>query len=199
MLFKYGDGITFKRKIVGAAQSCGARSDNCDFFIAVIVALFGHEANIGSKLLIGNELLDFVDCYRLVNLAAGALGLAGVGADTSADRGERIFLLNKVKSLGIFALSGKSDVALNRDMCGASGLAGRGTCLNDILAVDAVILVPLILCPFIVARSNFGINIGYDLALGAELLSELDGVHGAVFGALSAGNAVFLVNLRYIV
>ena len=144
------------------------------------------------EILLGDELLDIVDGDGIVDVAAGAGVLAGLVADASADCGEGIFLLDELKSLGVAALRSKLYIALNGDVGGTLSLAGRGAAVHNVGAGGAVIDVVALLIPghFLVGLVGVGdVGVG-----GAELLAELDGVGLAVFNALSAGNALILVD-----
>ena len=85
-------GIAHASKIVGAAQSGRAGADDGDLLLigdidGTAADRFGDIAFGALKILLGNELLDFVDGKRLVKRAAGAGILTAAIADITADRG----------------------------------------------------------------------------------------------------------------
>ena len=90
------------------------------------------------QVVVCYEALDLVNGDRFVNVAAGALGLALLVADASADGGEGVLFLYKLKSLGVAALSGELEVALNGNVSRAGCLAGRGAGVEGVLEVLAV-------------------------------------------------------------
>ena len=90
---------------------------------------------------------------------------------------------------GTFYISTNDPTGRGRD------IHGGGSGLDDVLAVCAVIDVPLRLGPLIVARGNLRRDVGNNLVFAAELLAELNGVHRTVLNALTAGNAFFLIDL----
>ena len=91
--------------------------------------------------MVGDEALYLVDGDSFVNACAGALRLAALVAYASADRGERVFLLYELESLGVSALSGELEVALNGNMRGACDLTGRGAGIEGVLEVLAVVVI----------------------------------------------------------
>ena len=159
--------------------------------------LFGNELEAGLQLLVRNELFDFVDSNRLVDVAACAFILAVMRTNTTADRGEGVFFLDKLKSVVVVALGSFLYVALNCDVSRAGGLAGGGAGLYNVLAVLAVVGIPLVLTPLGVPGKVRKLMLNGSLC--AELLSELNGVVGTVFNALTSGNAVFSLDICFIV
>ncbi len=163
-----------------------------------MVELLGDESVLLVKLLIGNKLLYLVYCHGAVYPAAGALILTSAVAYSAAYRGERVFLLDKLKRIRISALRRKLDIALNGDMRGAGGLAGGCARLGDVASLASEPGIPSVGSPVEVIRQLLhGILNG--AVLRTELLTHLDRVVGAGIGAHSACNALFLVDLRDIV
>ena len=80
---------------------------------------------------------------------------------------------------------------------GTRGLAGRGALGRHVLAVRAVLGVPMLGRPLDVVGQL--LVLVDDGGLGAELLAHLDGVVGAVVGALAAGHALVLLDLGHVV
>src|SRR5664280_2690470 len=80
---------------------------------------------------VGDEALQRGDCDRLVQLAASADALAGMGADPPANREERVRFGGDAIGLVEATLGDKSDVALSRRPGRAGRLAGRGAALVD--------------------------------------------------------------------
>ena len=89
--------------------------------------------------MVGDETLDLVDCNGFVNASAGAFCFAALIADTAADCGEGVLGLDKLKSVGVSALSRQLQISLNGNMSGAGDLAGSCTGGQNILAVFTVI------------------------------------------------------------
>jgi len=148
-------------------------------------------------IFVCDKLFDFVDCDALVDLSACASVFALMRADTSADCGERVFFLDKFQRFGIFAQRRKSYIALNRDVRGASGLTGSGAAFKGILSVFAIIDVPFVFAPDGVA--NLVVFGGFDGRYRAKFLAESYRVRGTVFNALTARDAVFLIDFGMVV
>ena len=56
------------------------------------------------KLLFGNKLLNLIDRHRLINRSSCTDILAAPVADGAADSRERIFRLNQLQRIHVFAL-----------------------------------------------------------------------------------------------
>ncbi len=117
-------------------------------------------------------------------------------ADAAADRGERVFLADQRQGLLVAALGGQTQIALHGDVRGAGSLAGSRAGGDGILAVFAVVHIPVGLVPDRVGHLAIG-GLRLKRGLGAELLAELQGVGRAVFHALPAGHALGLVHLGH--
>ena len=152
--------------------------------------LFRDEPAVGGQLLRRDELFDLVDGDGCVDLAAHAGVLAAAVADASADGGQGVLNLDELQRLAVFSLRCELEIALHGDVRRAVGLAGRGAAVDHVLAVKAVLGVPFILGPVLVARGDDGCDVRNDGRLGAELLTQLQRVDGAVFHALTAGDAL---------
>ncbi len=159
---------------------------------------FGNEAGLSMEILLGDEFLDCVDSYRLVDSSAGAGILAAAVADTAADSRERIFSLDEFESLAVFSFRSLLEIALDGNMSGACGLARSrtGRVAVDSVAV-AIVLVPLLRSPFH-CIGEFLLGISLRSVLRAELLSELDRSCRAILNTASAGNAVIRVHFGHI-
>ena len=192
-----GDLVVVRREEVGAAQARGARADDGDLLVAEVIELLRDKAGVALELAVGDEALDLVDGDGAVNVAAGADILALAVADAAADGGEGVFLLDKLERLEIPALGGELEIALDGDVRGTRGLAGGCPLGRDVLAVGAVLGVPVLRRPLDIVGQVHGLM--FDGRFGAELLAHLDGVIRAAVGALAAGDALFLVDLRDIV
>ena len=145
------------------------------------------------QIVVCDKALDLVNGDCLVNACAGALGLALLVADASADGGEGVLLLYKLKRLGVASLSGELEVALNGNVSRAGGLAGRGAGVEGVLEVLAVIGIEGLfdengVGELRVARRR-------EVGRGAQLLAELERIAGAGLDALCARNALCLVYL----
>ena len=162
-----------------------------------MVQLLGHKAGGTVKLPVGDELLDLVDCDGLVDAAPCTLILAATVAYAAADGGEGVFFLYKLESVHVLALSCKLDIALHGDVRRTSRLAGSGAGVGDILSVRAVLGIPALFRPIKVVRQIHLLIL--DGRFRAQLLTHLNGVICALVGALTAGNALILVDLGNIV
>src|SRR5699024_6038044 len=107
--------------------------------LACLVEHLGDIARLRGELLVGDELLDVVDGYRLVDVAAGAGVLAAAVADAPADRREGVLLLDELQRLQVPALAGELDVALHGDVRGTLHFARRGAAVHNVPAVGAVV------------------------------------------------------------
>ena len=82
-------------------------------------------------------------------------------------------------------------------MCRTGGLTGGGAGIGDMLATGAVAGIPSFLGPIeVVGQLLLLVD---DRLLGAELLTQLDGIVCALIHALAAGNALFPVDFGDIV
>ena len=150
-------------------------------------------------ILLGNELLDFVDGQGLIHGAPGAGILAVLAADGAADSGEGVILLDQLQRILIAAIAGHLDVALDGDVSRAGRLTGGGAGGPglDAAVFVSVVLVPVILAPAGVIRQLMaGILDG--AFLGAELLTQADSAGRAGLHALAAGHALLPVALGYV-
>ena len=195
LFLEHGHGIALDGEIVRTAQTGRAGANDGDLLrvrTADLVEHLRHEAGAGLKILLGDELLDVVDGDRIVDAAAGAGILTTLVADAAADGRERVFFLDELQRLGVAAEGRELDVALNRDMRRALGLAGGGAAGHDVGAVRAVLGV---VARAVERHAGVGIvGIG-DVRVGrAALLTELERIGLAVFNALAAGDALFLVH-----
>ena len=203
ILLEHGHGVAHVGKIICAAQTGRAAADDGDLLIIALAGLTvsaqrGNIARFGMQLLLGDELLDLVDSDGIVDSAAGACILAAAVADTAADGGEGVILLDELERVKIAALCGHLDVALDCDMRGAGGLAGRRAAVIAVYhVVVAVVLIPLFGTPFGVV-GQLVLGIFYGAVLCAQLLAELCSASGADLDAFAAGNALFLVDMRYV-
>ena len=144
------------------------------------------------QIVVGDEALYLVDGDGLVNACAGALGLAAFVADASADGGEGVFLLDELKSVGVSALSGELQVALNGHVRRARCLAGGRAGVDGVLEILAVVGIEGLLYEngvgeLCVARRG-------QILGRAQLLTESERVAGAGLDALCAGDALCLVD-----
>ena len=196
VLVEDGDAVVVAGEVVGAAQTRGAGADDGDLLVAEVKELLRHEALVALELAVGDEALDLVDGDGAVEIAAGADVLALAVADAAADGGEGVLLLDELQRLEVAALGGELQVA-HGDVRGAGGFAGRGALGRDILAVRAVLGVPVLRRPLKIVGQL--LVLVHDRRLGAELLTHLNSVVGAVVGALAAGHALGLVDLRDVV
>ena len=200
VLFKHGGFVTLGCEIVCARKSCRACADDCDLLAPLFVNVgrndhFGNVSGLCVQILFCNEFLDVVDCDCFVNSSARAGCFATLVADATADCRERVVLLDESKSFSVFAFFCFADITLNSNVCGASNLARRRTCL---VAVDTVV-VAIIFVPFIRTPTEivgkFVLRILDFALLGAKLLSEFDCACGAIFDAFAASHAFVFFNL----
>ena len=198
---KDGDiDIAHASQIVSAAQTGRACADDCDLLFIVDIngtaaEKLGDITLIALEILLGDELLDLIDCDSFVKCAAGAGIFTAAVADIAADGGEGVVLLDKLESVKISALFCKLDVALNCNVSGACGLAGCGAGLVAVLSVVGdIVEVPLVLAP-LETVGELLLGIADSTVLGAELLTELCSAGRADLNTLAAGNAVFTVDM----
>lgn len=148
---EYGDFIAVDCEEVSAGKTCWVRADN-RHLLAIAVLFLGNCPIVRVELLVGNEFLDFVDCDRIIDIAASAFAFAGVRADTSANRWEGVFLLDKLQRLDVTAHRCELDVTLNCDMCRAGTFAGSRTGFNNIDPAGAIVGVVHFRTPLMVIR-----------------------------------------------
>ena len=108
---------------------------------------------LGFHVLLGNEFFYIVYRYRIVNIAASTGVLAEFRAHSTAYGREGVFLFYKLKRLLISAQGGELYVSLNGDVGRAVCLARRRAGLDDVFAIFAPVLVPVLLCPDLIVRS----------------------------------------------
>ena len=176
VLFEHGWFVTLRCKIVCARKSRRACADDCYLLRPLFVNVgrnddFGDESRFRVQILLCDKLLDCVDGHCLVNRSSGAGCLATLVADTTADCGERIVLLDEFESLSVLALFCFADITLNCDVRRASRFARRFVAVDTV--VIPVILIPLVRTPTeVVGKFVLGI---FDFALlGAKFLTEFD-------------------------
>ena len=90
--FKNSYLVAFHGKVVGAGQTCGPRTYDCDLF-GTFFPYFGDEPCFGLNILVGEETLDGVYCDRLIEFTPFARRFAGVVANAPADGRQRVFFL----------------------------------------------------------------------------------------------------------
>ena len=193
VLFKHCDLEAIDREIIRAAQPRGAGTDDGGL-VVVLRCLLRHKALILLALLIGDEHLYRVYRQRLVERIAGALRLARVRADTAADGGQRVILLDDLKRFEIFPLGRLLYVTLNADVRGTCDLAGRCAVFAGELALVYKIIVQVALPEHRVSR--VAVLIALALAVAVEAGAERDGVDRADADALAAGDALVRRYLR---
>ena len=200
---KDGGLVALGGQVIGTGKTGRTAADNGNLlgpaFLHVGADVYlRHKTRCRMEVLFCNKFLYGVDGNSPVDGAARAGVFAAPVADAAAHRRERIFALDELQRLRVFALRSLLQVALDGNM----GRAGRftGRCPR-LIAVDAV-FVPIVLRPFVLApglgirKLMLGILDG--TVVGAELLAQFDGARRAVFHAAAAGDAVFRLDLRYI-
>ena len=148
-------------------------------------------------VLLGDELFDVVDGDGVVNITACTGILAELGTYASADCGEGVFLLDKLQGILISSHRRKLYIALNCYVGRAICLTGSRTGLDYVFTVFSPVLVPMLPAPYLII-GRFGFFYLYRSGR-AQLLSEPQSVHLAVFNTLTAGDAFALVNLSAII
>ena len=118
------------------------------------------------------ETLDFIDGDGFVHGGTGTDGLAGVVADSAANCREGVILLDQFQSFSVLALSCQTQVTLDCNMGGAGCLTGGRTGGGYLLAVCAVIYIPVVLGPALV-RDLLVFRFRRQCFLGAQLLAQL--------------------------
>ncbi|MPM63265.1 hypothetical protein SDC9_110145 [bioreactor metagenome] len=189
--FKHGHVVTVNGQVVGTGKPGRPGADDGDL-VAVVVAFLGHVAMFSVHVLLSNKLLDLIHSHGVINVCTCAFRFAQARADASAHSREGILVLDQLKSITVTSQRGQFNVPLHANVGRAVGLAGAGTGIHHVLAVVAVIGVPIFGTPFIIARGfAFGLH---DLGLAADLLAQLQGIYMAAFHAFAAGNTFFCVN-----
>ena len=157
-----------------------------------------HKACLSIEVLLGDELLHRIDGDGLVNGATRAGILAAAVTHATADGREGVLALDKLKSLGIFALGGFLQIALYGDM-GRTGRLAR--CRTRGVAVDAVLVAvvfrPLLRSPFL-GIGKFLLRIGLLAVFGAEFLSQTDSSCRAVFHAATTSHTILRVYMSHV-
>ena len=200
LLLEHGHVVAALAEIIGAGETGGSGSDDRHLVIraphsAVVLLADGDVSRLCLELLGGYELLYLVDSNRLIDGSPRAGVLAAAVADRAAYGGEGVVLLYELKGVEVSALRRHLNVALNGEVGGAGGLAGRRARVVAVyLRVLAVVHVPVIRRP-LCRVGQLGEGILYLALPGAELLSELRRADGADLDALSAGDAFFLLNV----
>ena len=190
VLLEHRDGIALHREIVRGGHSGGAGAYYGYLFLVAVFFLRYVEVPL-LELLVGDELLDVVDGHGLVDAGAGAFVFTVMRTDSPADCGEGIVPLDDLERLVVFALCGLADIALDRYVRGAGGLAGSTAALVYHLPLE-VIHIPELLRPV-------GVHVvrkvlGFALRL-AEIRAEGERVGVAGFDARAAGHALFGIHL----
>ena len=127
-----------------------------------------------------------------VDLVAGADLFTLAAAHAAAQFRERRGLPDERRGVVISADGQQLQAALHRDVQRAHGLARRGAAGHDVRAVRAVLGV---VARAVERHAGVGVVGVGDVRIGrAALLAELEGVGLAVFNALTAGDALFLVH-----
>ena len=120
--------VAVLREVAGRRHAGGAPADDGDLLRVQHRQLLRQFGGAGD---VADEALEAGDGDRLVDLAARALGLAGVGADAATHRREGVGLRGHPIGVGEAALADQGDVALGRGLHGAGALAGRVAQLVD--------------------------------------------------------------------
>ena len=197
---KYSGTVSFLREIVGAGQSCGACSDDCDLLLKPAL----HSGNdlrrnipgLRVQILHGDKLLHLVDRDCPVDASSGAGLFTAAVADMPAHRGKRIVLLNERQRVCIPALCRELQVALHRNMGRTGALAGSG---SGFMGLDPVVVpvipVPVILAPgFVRGKQRLGILDSLPV-FPAQLLSQAESAGRTYFHTSSAGNTFILIDM----
>ena len=198
VLVEHGYGIALVCQIISTAHTRRACTDHGDFsgvWLADLVEHFGHKAGFFIQIMVSNEALHFINGNCLVHAASGAFLFTAFVADSAADCREGIFFLNQFQRFGITPLCRQLEIALNSNVSRAGCLARSGSSRHGILHILTVIHIPCLLV--IKGLRKLGVEpfITGNRFAGAELLSEADSVGRAVLYALTAGNALALINI----
>ena len=149
------------------------------------------------KVLLGNELLDFVDGNGLVNRAARTSRLAATIAHTSADGRERIFFLDEFKGVAIASFGRHTEISLHRNMGRAGNFTGSGAGIVALNAVVVLIIpVPVSLTPELVVRKILR-RIGKLAMHGGKLLPQLRRSRRTYLHAATTRHAFFRVHMSH--
>ena len=111
-----------------------------------------NKAAVFIQILFGDELFYLVDGDRIVYIAARTFAFALARANAAAYGRKRIFFADKLERFFVFSLRGQFNVALNRDVRGARRFTRRRSRFDDIFAVFAVIRVPVLFEPYVIAH-----------------------------------------------
>ena len=149
------------------------------------------------KVAFGQELLDFVDGDRCIDLTSRTGFFTELVADTSADRRERVLALDQCQRFFIAAFLGHLQIALYRNVCRAGCLTGRRSGLVGIHTSGiAIVLIPGIFAPADLIRED-GLGIFHFLAVfRLQLLAKTDRTGRTDLYAAVAGDTLFLVDFR---
>ena len=143
--FKDGDLVAHARQKVGRGETRRTGADDGHAPL-VLWRQLGRRLGVGVQLpvllwpalpiplvidRVGDEALEGADGHRAVQLAAVALGLAGMVADAAHGRREGVVLLDDLQRLLVALLGDEGDVALGAGVGRAGGLAGAGALLGD--------------------------------------------------------------------
>jgi hypothetical protein len=122
--------------------------------------------------------MQLADGKGLVHIVTGTDLLAGVMADSAADTGERMLLLEEFQGLPVFALVDKGDIALDTHMCGAGGFAWCGAALVDSKGTG----------------NGLGVFFESGVAFREPFVIFVGACNGAYFGTLAAAGTLFRVD-----
>ena len=149
------------------------------------------------KVLLGNELLDFVDGNGLVNRATRTSRLAATIAHTSANGREGVFFLDKFEGIAIASFGRHTEISLHRNM-GRTGNFTRSSA--GIVALNAVVVliipVPVSLTPELVVRKILH-RIGKLAVHSGKLLPQLRRSRRTHLHATATRHAFFCVHMSH--
>ena len=195
VLFQHGHGVALLPEEIGAAQSGGAGADDGDLFrMGDAGRVFHRRQNdlTGAAFALDERLAHVGNGDGGVDLVAGADLFTLAAAHAAAQFRERRGLPDERRGVVISADGQQLQAALHRDVQRAHGLARRGAAGHDVRAVRAVLGV---VARAVERHAGVGVVGVGDVRIGrAALLAELEGVGLAVFNALTAGDALFLVH-----
>ena len=120
------DGVAEPREIIGAAQAGRPGADDRDALAGREDRRLLRDLQLVAQRVVADEALDRADRQRLVDRAAAAVPLAGMGADAAADRRERIVLPDEPVGVHIASGGDEGHVARHVDARGTGVAAGRG-------------------------------------------------------------------------
>lgn len=126
LFFEDGDLISFFQQIIGGGDAGWPGTDDRN----LLPTFFSRNLrDIKFSLfffVVTKETMQFPDGQRLVDLGTGALSFAGVMADSAADAGKRVILLEQFQRLVISAVIDQCHETLDADMGRTGCLAGSG-------------------------------------------------------------------------